>query len=312
MEIGFMVEPQIGGTYADLLRLARWAEAQGFDSFARSDHYLDRDRSVDATDALTTLGGLAVETDRIRLTVLVSPVTFRHPGIVAKIAATLAEMSGDRFELGLGTGWMESEHDAFGLELPEIGTRFDRFEESLGYLWAAFGRSAGGYQGEHYRLADIDVLPRVGGRVPIIIGGKGPRRTPSLAGRFADEYNMFTTDKDTFGNRRDTMRAAAVEAGRDPDRIALSMVMTPLVGDDAAEYRDRLGDAAAALDVTPDALEDDLAARHVPHGTPDRVAESVAEIISWGVGRIYLQQFDSLTEIDLDRQARTHRLLRGI
>ncbi len=302
----------MGGSYPDLLRLARWAEEQGFDSFARSDHYLDGDRSANATDALTTFGGLAVETGEILLTVLVSPVTFRHPGVLAKIAATLAEMSGDRFELGVGTGWMESEHDAFGLDLPGLRERFDRFEESLGYLWSAFGRNAGGFSGDRYRLADIEVLPRVGERVPIVIGGKGPRRTPDLAGRFADEYNMFATDRDTFGARISTMRAAAMGAGRDPDQIGLSMMLTPLVGDDVAEYMDRLGHAAAGLGLAPDALERDLAARNVPHGTSEQVAESLAEIASWGVGRIYLQQYAALAEIDLDREARTHRLLRSI
>ena len=112
MEFGLMVEPQVGGTYEDLLEIARAAEQAGFDSIARSDHYLAGEKSVPATDALTSIGGLARETESIKLTVLVTPLTFRHPGVIAKTATTLDEMSGGRFELGVGTGWMESEHSA--------------------------------------------------------------------------------------------------------------------------------------------------------------------------------------------------------
>jgi alkanesulfonate monooxygenase SsuD/methylene tetrahydromethanopterin reductase-like flavin-dependent oxidoreductase (luciferase family) len=270
------------------------------------------DVSSPATDALATVAGLARDTDRIRLTVLVSPVTFRHPALLAKTAGTLAEMSGDRFELGVGTGWMQSEHDAFGIALPPIGERFDRFEEALGYLWVAFGRQKSGFAGDHFALADITVRPEVGGRVPLVVGGKGRRRTPTLAGRYADEFNVFATDRDTLGRRLDVMRGAAVDAGRDPDDIKVSMMLTPVVGDEEAEYRDRLGQAAAADGIGADELEADLRDRHVPHGTADRVASMFSEIASWGVQRIYLQQFAALDAIDLAREARTHRLLRGV
>ena len=130
MEFGLMVEPQMGGTYEELLTLARAAESAGFTAFARSDHYLAGENSVAATDALTTMAGLARDTDTIKLTVLVTPLTFRHPGVIAKTGATLDEMSGGRFELGVGTGWMESEHRVFGIALPEMRARF-RSEERL-------------------------------------------------------------------------------------------------------------------------------------------------------------------------------------
>lgn len=312
IETGFMVEPQMGGTYEDLLALARWAETEGFDTFARSDHYLDVNTSAHATDALATIGGLARETGRIRLTVLVSPITFRHPAVLAKSAATLAAMSGDRLELGVGTGWMQTEHDAFGIALPSLGTRFDRLEEALGYLWAAFGRRPGGFTGDHFALADIPVHPVVGGRVPLVVGGSGKRRTPTLAGRYADEFNMFATDRDTLRRRLEVMRSAAVGAGRDPDRIKVSMMMTPVVGDDEAEYRDRLGHAAAADGIGPDEMAASLDERHVPHGTSERVAAGFAEIASSGVDRVYLQQFAALDAIDLDRERRTHDLLQSL
>ncbi len=221
VELGLMVEPQVGGTYARLRDLAQWAEHQGLDAFARSDHFLDQDRSADATDALTTFGGLAEATVAIQLVVLVTPLTFRHPAVIAKTATTLDEMSGGRFALGVGTGWMQSEHDAFGIDLPPLVERFDRLFETLSYLRAAFGSSEG-FEGSYYRLDPISVLPHPT-NVPIVVGGSGPRKTPTFAGRFADEFNLFVTDSDTLAERIATMRAAAVEADRNPDAVKVSL-----------------------------------------------------------------------------------------
>jgi alkanesulfonate monooxygenase SsuD/methylene tetrahydromethanopterin reductase-like flavin-dependent oxidoreductase (luciferase family) len=204
-----MVEPQLGGSYERLLALARWAEDIGLDSFARSDHYLHFGTSSPATDALTTFGGLARETERIQLVVLVTPITFRHPAVIAKTAATIDEMSGGRLGLGIGTGWMEPEHEAFGMDLPDLTERFDRFAETLAYVRAATSGS-GGFRGTHYELRPIDVLPRPEA-LPIIVGGSGMRRTPTLAGRFADEYNIFTCERELFEQRVAVMRAAPDE-----------------------------------------------------------------------------------------------------
>lgn len=194
MEFGLMVEPQVGGSYSELRDLARWAEDQGIDAFARSDHFLNQDASAPSTDALTTYGGLAEATHSIQLVVLVTPLTFRHPAVIAKTAATLDEMSGGRFALGVGTGWMQSEHDAFGLDLPPLAERFDRLGETLAYVHAAF-TSNEGFEGRYYHLDPIDVLPRPAS-VPIVVGGSGPKKTPTYAGQFADEYNLFVTDRD--------------------------------------------------------------------------------------------------------------------
>ena len=228
MEFAFMTEPQVGGSYARLLELALWAEGEGFDAFSRSDHYMDGQHSASATDALTTLAGLSRDTSTIKLNVLVSPLTFRHPGNVAKSAATIDEMSGGRLELGLGTGWMESEHETFGFDFPSLKERFSRLEETLAYLRAAFGRADGGFEGKHYQLADVDVLPAPTGRLPLVVGGGGARKTPTLAGKYGDELNMFARPLDELIARRDVMRAAAVEAGRDPDTIKLSLVGFPI------------------------------------------------------------------------------------
>ncbi len=303
MEFGLMTEPQVGGTFASHVRLARWCEANDVAVFARSDHYLNGSTSAHATDAFAALAGLARETDDVLLCVLVSPITFRHPAVVAKAAATIDELSDGRFVLGVGTGWMEEEHDAFGLDLPPLGERFDRFEEALRYLRAAFGRTTGGVDGEHYRLADIEVLPRPA-RLPIVVGGGGPRKTPSLAGRYADEYNQFSVGRDALEERLAVFREAAREAGRDPDDILVSFVTQAYVGRDDAEYRRVLGEAAAARGLPPEEFEERLASRRMLHGTPSQVDETIAELAEQGVGRIYLQFFRSLDDIEspeLDR-----------
>lgn len=312
MEIGLMVEPQVGGTYPRLLELAKWAEAEGFDAFARSDHYLSSGSAPHVTDALTSFGGLAAETSVIRLTVLVTPITFRHPAVIAKTAGTLNEMSGARFELGVGTGWMELEHEAFGIALPAMGLRYSRFEEALEYLWAAFGRTAGGFSGEHFTLADIDVVPSVGQTTPIVIGGSGAKKTPTLAGRYADEYNVFTMAKAPLEARVGVMRAAAKDAGRDAGAIKVSMAVNPIVADDEAAHRELLAERAAARNIEVDEYVAMLDDRHIPHGTADRVASQFAAIASWGVGRVYLQQFAALDEIDTDLVGQTAALIRGL
>ncbi len=294
-----MVEPQAGGSYEELLGLARWADEAGLASFTRADHYLDQENSRPTTDALTSFAGLARETTDVKLTILVTPLTFRHPAVIAKTAATLDEMSGGRFELGVGTGWMESEHARFGMELPDLRTRFSLLYETLAYVRTAFGREEGDtYEGRHFQLDVAEVLPRPTGSLPIIIGGGGPKKTPRLAGRFADEYNMFMTDAETLAGRLEHMRAAAEEAGRDADKIKISMVSQVIGGTDQADYEERLGAAAAARDLEPKELEDRFRARGMFCGTHDQLAERATELRALGVGRLYVQHYAPLNTID--------------
>lgn len=298
-----MVEPQAGGTYDQLCELARWADGAGLASFARSDHYLNGESSDPATDALTSFGGLARETERIKLTVLVTPLTFRHPAVIAKTAATLDEMSGGRFELGVGTGWMESEHEKFGMELPDLRTRFSLLYETLAYIKTAFGEEQDAtYRGRHHELKVDDVKPKPA-NCPIIVGGGGPKKTPRLAGRFADEYNMFMTDPETLAGRMEHMRASAVENGRDPESIKVSMISQILGGADEAEYRANLEADAAARGMDPDELEQRYLGRGMLAGTHDRIAARVAEIEDMGVGRLYIQYYADLGKIDRARMA---------
>lgn len=290
MELALMTEPHSGASYADLLDSARWAEANGLVAFARSDHYL-WPTTTDVTDAFVTLGGIARETERIALVLLVSPITFRHPAVIAKSASTLAEMSGGRFDLGIGTGWMELEHEAFGLPFPPMGERFDRLEEATAYVVAALRDDRAVFRGEHYRV-DAEVRP-LAPSVGIIIGGSGKRRTPALAGRWADEYNVFVCPAADAAERIRSVREATERAGRDPDAVRMSMMGAVVVGEDRADYEERLRAEAAARKMEVAELSERLVTRGQPHGTPDQAHETLAALEAAGVQRYYVQVIPS-------------------
>ncbi|MGA7270733.1 MAG: LLM class flavin-dependent oxidoreductase [Acidimicrobiia bacterium] len=297
-----MTEPQMGGTYDQLLALARWSEANGLTSFARSDHYYWRgEPAPDATDAFATLAGMARDTATIRLAVLVTPITFRHPAVIAKNAATIDQMSGGRLDLGVGTGWMEAEHQALGLPFPDWSERFARLEEALGYLDAAFENDDSGFEGHYYQL-EADVRPKPEG-IRLIVGGQGKKRTPSLAGRHADEYNHFMAPAAEIAPKIALMRETA--AGRE---VTVSVMGAPLVGRTDSEYRERLEQAAARRDLSPEAMEQRLSDNGVPFGTPSRAAETMRALEEAGVDKWYVQWLDPA---DLDGFAATIEALRA-
>jgi alkanesulfonate monooxygenase SsuD/methylene tetrahydromethanopterin reductase-like flavin-dependent oxidoreductase (luciferase family) len=297
-----MTEPHLGGTYDQQLEAARWVEAEGLVSFARCDHYLSgADPTPDATDAFAVLAGLARETSDIRLCVLVTPITFRHPAVIAKNAATLDQMSGGRFDLGVGTGWMELEHTAYGLPFPEWPERWARFEEALDYLDAAFGPGVADYGGDHYSL-HADVKPKPVG-IRIVIGGSGRQRTPRLAGTRADEYNFFICPVDEARAKIEVMREAA------GSRSVEATVMGPAIAGTSDErYRERLGKWASRREMTPEVAEKTFIERGLLVGTPDRVAEQIAALENAGVQRVYLQWLDL---DDLDGMRDTVDAVRG-
>ncbi|NIA26318.1 MAG: LLM class flavin-dependent oxidoreductase [Gammaproteobacteria bacterium] len=291
MDFALMTEPQLGGTYDQILAAALWAEQAGMVSFARSDHYYShREPRPDATDAFATLAGLARDTRRIRLAVLVSPITFRHPAVIAKNAATIDQMSAGRFDLGIGTGWMELEHDAFGFPFPPWAERFERLEEALVYLEAAFGPGTGTLSGRYYEL-DAEVLPKPAG-LHIIVGGSGAHRTPALAGAHADEYDHFIASPDEIAPKIARVREAATAAGRDPEAITVSVMGPVLTGRDEASYRRRLEKAAAARDRDPDDLEKTWSDHGIPVGPPVRVRETLAALSEIRVSKFYVQHLD--------------------
>src|SRR5690606_11526945 len=236
MLLRIFTEPQQGATYDDLLRVAQATERLGFDAFFRSDHYMrigPGDHGPGSTDAWITLAGLARETSRIRLGTLVSPATFRLPGPLAISVAQVDQMSGGRVELGFGAGWYDAEHTAYGIPFPPQRDRFARYEEQLEIisgLWSTPEGSTYSFEGTHYRVADSPALPKPvqRPRPPIIVGGVGPTRTPRLAARFADEYNVpFRTVAETeaaYGR----VREACAKIGR--ESIRLSAAQTIAVG----------------------------------------------------------------------------------
>jgi alkanesulfonate monooxygenase SsuD/methylene tetrahydromethanopterin reductase-like flavin-dependent oxidoreductase (luciferase family) len=298
MRFSLMTEPHLGGTYDQQLEAALWAESEGLVSFARCDHYLSGgDPTPAVTDALAVLAGLARETSEIRLCVLVTPITFRHPAVIAKTAATVDQMSGGRFDLGVGTGWMELEHEAFGIPFPDWPERWETFEETLDYLDAAFGPGRSVHRGDRLSL-DAVVEPKPSG-IRIVIGGSGKTRTPTLAGRRADEFNFFTCPADEATAKVTTMRQAAA------DRMVEATVMGPaLVGRNEADYQRRLEKAAAKRGVAPDELEKRFVDNGFPLGTPSRVAETISALEEAGVDRMYVQWLD-LGDLDTMKETVT-------
>lgn len=286
MKFALMTEPQLGGTYAQLSAAAQLAEKVGFETFARSDHfYWTGDKPEAATEAFTSLGGIARDTAAIRLAVLVSPITFRHPAVIAKASATLAQMSDGRFDLGLGTGWMEAEHESYGIPFPPWRERFDRLEEGLEYLRAAF--SGKEFSGRFYQTT-ADALPRPT-NLRLIVGGSGPEKTPALAGRFADEYNHFVNRADVIAPKIERMRETAAKADRDRDAIVVSVMGPAVVAENEGELDRLLDDGAKMRKIDVPELRQRWDTNGVPYGTVEQVQEKLASLADVGVSKYYLQ-----------------------
>ena len=292
MQLRIFTEPQQGASYDDLLRVAKATEDLGFDAFFRSDHYLAMDGVSGLpgpTDAWLTLAGLARETSRIRLGTLVSPATFRLPGPLAIGVAQVDGMSGGRVELGLGAGWFEPEHGAYGIPFPTVGERFDRFAEQVeivhGLLTTADGATFD-HAGAHYQLTDSPALPKpVQSPPPLILGGAGKKRGAALAARFADEYNVPFRSRAETGEIFDRVRAAVAETGR-PMRYSAAHVLC--VGRDDAQVRRRADAIGHDLDeIRADALV----------GTPAEVVDRIGSFAELGASRLYLQTLD-LADLD--------------
>lgn len=280
-----------GGTYAEILEWARFAESRDLDAFAIPDHYLSGpdDAPEPALDALAVMAGLARDTRSVDLVLLVSPVTWRHPAVLAKTAATLADMSGGRVTVGVGTGWWEEEHTLFGIPFPERSVRFAMLEEALGYLRAAFSEPPVDFSGEHFSFTAFDMRPRPGLR--LLVGGTGMHRTPRLAGAYADEFNAYPAPYRAFDEKVERARAAATSAGRDPTAMILSTTAYLVAAETMDGFHASLERAAAAVGRAPGQVEESLRLRNAPHGTWDRVRETIAGYEERGVTRLYVQTF---------------------
>jgi F420-dependent oxidoreductase-like protein len=240
------------------------------------------------TDSWVALGALAVETSRIRLGTMVTAATFRLPGPLAISVAQVDQMSGGRIEIGIGAGWFEREHTAYGIPFPPVGERFDRLEEQLAILtglWEAKEGETFSFAGTHYQLTDSPALPKPAQRPrpPVILGGSGPRRTPRLAATFADEYNVPFHSVADSAAAFSRVREACTAAGRDPGSMIYSVAQTVCCGKDEAEFRRR----AAAIGWEPA----DFSEKGIG-GTPGAVAAKLAEFAEIGAERVYLQVLD--------------------
>ncbi|MFF4497728.1 LLM class F420-dependent oxidoreductase [Streptomyces sp. NPDC001272] len=293
MDLRIFTEPQQGADYDTLLAVAKATEELGFDAFFRSDHYL-RMGSVDGlpgpTDAWITLAGLARETRRIRLGTLMTAGTFRLPGVLAIQVAQVDQMSGGRVELGLGAGWFEEEHKAYGIPFP--AERMARLEEQLAVitgLWATEPGATFDFRGTHYQVEKSPALPKPAqAKVPVLIGGHGARRTPRLAAKYADEFNMPFASVEDSRRQFARVREAAIEAGREPEEIVYSNALVVCVGKDDAEVARR----AAAIGREVDELKANGLA-----GSPAEVVDKLGTYAAIGSSRVYLQVLD-LDDLD--------------
>jgi F420-dependent oxidoreductase-like protein len=291
MRLRIFTEPQQGASYATLRRVATAAEDLGFDAFFRSDHYLkmgDVSGLPGPTDTWATLAGLATETSRIRLGTLVTCATFRLPGPLAVTIAQVDEMSGGRIEFGLGAGWFEAEHRAYGVPFPPLRERFDRFAEQLAIitgLWETPQGKTFSFDGTYYQVDNSPALPKPAQRPrpPVIIGGGGPRRTPALAAMYANEFNAaFVSPQDSAG-LYGRVRLACEQAGRAPSSMGFSAAQVVCCGKDEAELRRR---SAAIGRELPELRRNGLT------GTPSEVVDKLGEFARAGATTLYLQVLD--------------------
>jgi alkanesulfonate monooxygenase SsuD/methylene tetrahydromethanopterin reductase-like flavin-dependent oxidoreductase (luciferase family) len=316
-----MIEAQQGLTYDEQLAIVRRAEVAGFEQFFRSDHYqsFPGDSGDRTTDAWAVLAGLARETTKIGLGVLMSPVTFRHAGNLAKVATTVDEMSGGRIEFGVGAGWNDDEHRQLGLPFPEIEVRAQMLEENLAVLRGLWGEPDGwSFQGKsitvegsefHPKPVDVPGRPRGANgaaRPRLIVGGQGTKRSSRIAAAYADEFNLSSSSPDVARAKFADLDAACQAIGRDPATLTRSTMVGVLIGRDEAEVDGRK--AALLTAFGNEAGGEDWFDAREPRwilGTPDQARAMVARFADAGVERIMLQDFlpRDLDHIDLMAEA---------
>ena len=291
MDFRVFLEPQQGSTYEQQLAVAQAAESLGFSGFFRSDHYLAMSGAglPGPTDSWISLAGIARETSSIRLGTLVTSATFRHPGPLAISVAQVDSMSGGRVEFGIGAGWFEAEHRAYAIPFPGLGERFDRLEQQLDIItgmWATPVGETFDYVGTHYTVTDSPALPKPVQQPhpPIIIGGGGAKRTPALAARFADEFNLAFPALEFVPIQFGRVRSALETAGRGTADMVFSAAFAVCAGRDDAQVAQRA--QAIGRDVG------ELRANTPLAGTPDEIVDRLGKFAEAGVQRVYLQLLD--------------------
>jgi len=302
MELSLMIEGQEGVTWPDWLVLAQACEAHGIATLFRSDHYMNLDLQHPergSLDAWATINALAAVTSRLRLGTMVSPASFRHPSELAKVAVTADHVSGGRIDLGIGAGWHEREHAAFGFPFADARTRFDVLEEQLAIIHGAWGPEPFSFDGAHYTLSELAAMPKPvqTPHPPVIIGGAAKPRSLALAARYATEYNNLYALPEQATERRAKLAAACEAAGRDPIRFS---VMTVIVsGRDDGELRDQTRSLAEKMGHDAEQLLSSPPSGWII-GTTEQALEKLSALRDAGVDRIVCQQF---VHDDLDHVA---------
>ncbi|HSD49751.1 MAG TPA: TIGR03560 family F420-dependent LLM class oxidoreductase [Actinomycetota bacterium] len=294
MRFALMLEGQEGVTWPRWLRVARTAERLGFEALFTSDHYFSVQGAPGrgSNDAWTILAGLAASTERIRLGTMVSPVTFRHPTVLAKIATTVDHISGGRVEIGIGAGWWQEEHRTHGFPFPPTAERFEIFEEQVEIVHGLLTQDSYSFESPHYAIEGCEFLHRPVQRPhpPIVLGGRkaGPRMQ-RLVARFADEFNTVGGTPEEVRERFGRIRGGLETADRDPSSVTMSMMTWVFVGIDEDEWRDRVERARRNDPSAGSAQEylDDLS-RDCIVGTPDRAIQRLREYADAGVQRMVL------------------------
>ena len=286
---------QARGSYETLLSLSKWSELNDIERIGLPDHYIvgkqrhDKNDRTPALDLVTASAGLVRDTEKMVYSILVSPITFRHPSVLVKMAATINEMAKGRFRLGVGTGWLEIEHDLYGIPFPNLKTRFEMLEESLIYIREALSGNDTGFQGEYYQLEQFPVEPATLQDIPIIVGGGGKVKTPTLAGKYSEEFNIYAGPKETLSNSISLFKEVAVENGRVVSQLEITTACPPVVGLTKERVGESLTVATKALAQTEDEIASTWKEKNYLYGTPDDVAATLSMWQEVGIEAVYLQ-----------------------
>ena len=286
---------QARGSYETLLTLSKWSEQNDIERIGLPDHYIvgkqrhNKNEPTPALDLLTASAGLVRDTEKMVYSILVSPITFRHPSVLAKMASTINDMAKGRFRLGVGTGWLEIEHDLYGIPFPDLKTRFEMLEESLIYIREALSGNNNGFQGEYYQLKEFPVEPASLQDIPIIIGGGGKVKTPTLAGKYSEEFNIYAGPKEILAKSISLFREVAGDNGRDLKKLEITTACPPVVGLTKEGVGASLTVAAKALAQTEDEIASTWREKNYLFGTPDEVASTLSMWQEVGIEAVYLQ-----------------------
>mgnify|MGYP003326375668 FL=1 len=289
---------QARGSYDTLLDLSKWCEDNGINRIGLPDHYIvgkqraNKDDPAPALDLLTASAGLVRDTEKMVYSILVSPITFRHPSVLVKMASTINEMAPNRFRLGVGTGWLEIEHELSGIPFPDLKTRFEMLEESLVYIREALSGDNQGFKGEYYQLEKFPVEPATLSEIPIIIGGGGKVKTPTLAGKYSEEFNIYAGPKETLQNSINLFKSVASENGKDEKSLEITTACPPVVGLTKESVDNSLITAAKALIQPEDEIAKNWQERSYLYGTSEDVVKTLSMWQEVGIEAVYLQLLD--------------------